>query len=152
MYQLLRPKRRLELVVACIFLFFIEFHPPAYGKCEKGSWNLLEKDENGIWFYYHDIECPVPGLNIVRTRIIYNEGGVLRHVKKYGKDYTNLEQAISIWEIDCPQRKFRLLNVIFYAKDKSIIECYDDERGKHFTLEDIPAGSFLESVSEKICR
>jgi hypothetical protein len=152
MYQLLRHKLRLGLVVSCIFLFFIEFHLPAYGNCEKGSWDLLEKDEEGIWFYYHGIECPAPGLNIVRTKIIYNQNGILKHVEKYGKGYLNLDQAISVWEIDCSQRKSRLLSAIFYAKDKSIIECYDDEKGKHFTLEDIPAGSYLELVSEIICR
>jgi hypothetical protein len=152
MYHFLRHKPRLELVIASAILFFVQIHPPVYGKCEKGSWNFLQNDEDEIWFYYNEIECPAPDLKIVRTKIIYNKTGVLRHVKKYGKEYKDLEQAISVWEIDCSQRKFRLLNVVFYAKDRSIIECYNDEREKHFTLEDIPAGSFLESVSEKICR
>jgi hypothetical protein len=151
MYHVPTHRLRFKFVIASIFLFLMGFQLPVYGKYGNGSWNFLEKDEDGIWFYYQDIECPAPGHSIVRTKIIYNQNGVLKHVDKYGEGYLNLDRSISVWEIDCSQKKFRLIYTIFYAKDKSIIECYDDEKGKHFTLEDIPAGSYIELVSEMFC-
>jgi hypothetical protein len=151
MYHVPTHRLRSKLVIASIFLFFLGFQLPVYGKYGNGFWDFLEKDEEGIWFYYHDIDCPAPNHSIVRTKIIYNQNGVLKHIDKYGEGYLNLDHSISVWEIDCFQKKFRLIYTIFYAKDKSIIECYDDEKGKYFALEDIPAGSYIELVSEMFC-
>jgi hypothetical protein len=148
------PGRKLpfRLFITCIFLLCIGFDLPVYGKHGGASWQFLEKGEEGIWFYDHDPECPSTGFRIARTKKIYNQTGVQNNVGKYGEGYLNLDQAISVWEIDCPRRKFRLLSAIFYAKNQSIIECYDDEKEKYFVFEDIPIGSYLELLSKKICR
>ena len=98
------------------------------------------------------LNAPTPGLRIAQTKIIYNQNGVLKHVDKYGEGYLNLDQAISVWEIDCSQRKFRLRSATIYAKDQSIIECYDDGKEKYFAFQDIPVGSYLELLSKIICR
>jgi hypothetical protein len=77
---------------------------------------------------------------------------VSKAVEKYGKDYMNLDHVLSVWEIDCLQRKFKLLSAIFHSKDNSIIQDYDDEKVKYFTLEDIPPDSYIELVRQKICK
>jgi hypothetical protein len=132
---------------------FIGFHLPVHGKYGGASWSFLENDEEGTWFYSEDNMGRSPhGIITIRTAMIYSQTGVLKAVEKYGEKYRNVDRAISTWEIDCSRKKFRLLSAIFYSKDKSIIECYDDEEAKYYILEDIPPGSYLELLNKKICR
>jgi len=145
-------KLRSGWIIASILFFIVAFHLPAYGKYGERSWTFLENDGEGVWFYYHDHKCSTPSFRIAQTKIIYNQDGVLKHVEKYGEGYSNLHQAISVWEIACSQRKFRLLSATFYAKDQAIIEDYDDEEEKYFAFQDIPAGSYLDLLSRIICR
>jgi hypothetical protein len=77
---------------------------------------------------------------------------VLKAIEKYGKDYMNLDHVLSVWEIDCIQRKFRLLSAVFYSTDNSVIQDYDDEKGKYLHPEDIPADSYLELLHKKVCK
>jgi hypothetical protein len=117
------------------------------------GWEFLEKDDEGIWFYNSEnIECLPDTRRRVQTKKVYDEEGVSKAVEKYGMDYKNLEHVLSLWEIDCSHKKFRLLSATFYSKNSSIIQDYDDEKLKYFILEDILPDSYIELVRKKICK
>jgi hypothetical protein len=128
--------------VAFLFLFFFGFYLFDCPEVWRASWQFLEKDDEGIWFYDRENAQPHPNSLIrVRTKKIYGKEGVLNAVKKYGKDYMNLNHVLSVWEIDCLQRKFKLISAHFYSKDNTIIYAYDNEKEGYFTPEDITVNS-----------
>jgi len=144
---------RMKSFVLFGFLILIGFCRLDHAEAGGTDWKFLEKDDEGVWFYDSEsIECLSNNMIRVRTKKIYDEKGVSKAVEKYGKDYMNLDHVLSVWEIDCLQRKFKLLSAIFHSKDNSIIQDYDDEKVKYFTLEDIPPDSYIELVRQKICK
>jgi hypothetical protein len=140
-------------IVTFVFLFFFGFCLIDCPEVWTGSWQFLEKDDEGIWFYDRENVHPHPNSLIrVRTKKIYDQKGVLDAVEKYGKDYRNLDYALAIWEINCLQRKFKLISARFYSKNNTIIQAYNDEEERYFTPEDIPVGSYLELLHNQVCR
>jgi hypothetical protein len=138
-----------------LFGFFILIGFCLLDPAEAGGaeWKFLENDDEGIWFYdSENMECLSRNIIRVRTKKMYGEKAVQAAVEKYGKDYMNLDHVLSVWEIDCFQRKFRFLSAVFYAKDNSIIQGYNDEKERYFTPEDIPADSYIDLLYKKICR
>jgi hypothetical protein len=149
------PGNTFQIKPPSVFLLsvFLGFYLLGHGEVWGTDWKFLEKDDEGSWFYNSEtIECLSNNMIRVRTKKIYDEKGVSKAVEKYGKDYMNLDHVLSVWEIDCLQRKFKLLSAIFHSKDNSIIQDYDDEKVKYFTLEDIPPDSYIELVRQKICK
>lgn len=143
----------LKSIGAFGFLIFIALYLPTHAEVGGADWKFLEMDDEGIWFYNSEnIEFLPYSLRRVQTKKVYDEEGVSKAVEKYGKNYMNLEHVLSVWEIDCSHRKFRLLSAIFYSKNNSIIQGYDDEKEKHFRPEDIPADSYLELLYKKVCK
>jgi len=135
-------------ILSIFFGFFLLGHAEVWG----ADWKFLERDDEGIWFYdSENVERHSDNRIRVRTKKNYDKKGVWKAVEKYGKDYMNLDHVLSVWEIDCFQKKFRLLSAIFYSKDKSIIQGYDDDKVKYFALEDIPSDSYIELVCTKVC-
>ena len=145
--------KRFKNRVAFLFLFFSGFFLLDCPEVWRASWQFLEKDDEGIWLYDRENVQPHPNNLIrVRTKKIYGQKGVLNAVEKYGEAYRNLDHVLSVWEIDCPQRKFKLISARFYSKDNTIIQAYDDEKRRYFTPEDIPVDSYLELLYNQVCR
>jgi hypothetical protein len=133
MHHLKGNRFRLRSPVAYVFLVFIGFYLPGHAEAWGEDWKYLEKDEEGIWFYdSENIECLANNIIRVWAQKIYDPKGVSAAVEKYGKDYMNLDHALTVWEIHCSQRKFRFVSSIFYSKDNSIIQGYDDEKERYF--------------------
>jgi hypothetical protein len=115
------------------FLILIGFCRLDHAEAGGTDWKFLEKDDEGVWFYDSEsIECLSNNMIRVRTKKIYDEKGVSKAVEKYGKDYISLDQVRSVWERDCFRRKVRLLSGVFYSKENSIIQDYDDEKVKYY--------------------
>ena len=153
MHNLPRNRFRFKSPMAYVFLVFIGFYFLGHTEVLAADWKYLENDDEGIWFYNSEnIECLSKSIIRIWAKKIYDRKGVSTAVEKYGKDYMNLDHVLSVWEIDCFQKKFRLLSAIFYSKDKSIIQGYDDEKEKYFAPEDIPADSYIELLHKKICK
>ena len=153
MHHLKGNRFRLRSPMAYVFLVFIGFYLPGHAEVWGADWKYLEKDDEGIWFYdSENIECLANNVIRVWAKKIYDSKGVSTAVEKYGEDYMNLDHVLAHWEIDCLQRKFRLVSSIFYSKNNSIIQDYDDEKERYFVPEDIPADSYIELLHKTICR
>jgi hypothetical protein len=153
MHNLPRNRFRFKSPMAYVFLVFIGFNFLVHEEVWGEDWKYLEKDDEGIWFYdSENMECLPSNIIRVRAKKMYDEKAVQAAVEKYGKDYMNLDHVLTVWEIHCSQRKFRLISSIFYSKDNSIIQGYDDEKERYFVPEDIPADSYIELLHKKICK
>jgi len=138
--------------VAFLFLLLFGCYLIDCPEVRREGWQFLEKDEEGIWLYYRENVQPHRNDPIqVWTKKIYNQKGVSDAVIRYGKDYLNLDHVISVWEMDCLQRKFKLISADFYSKDNTIIYAYDNEKEGYFTPEDIPVDSHLELLYNQVC-
>lgn len=126
---------RLKSFVLFGFSILIGFCLLDHAEAGGAEWKFLETDDEGIWFYDSEsVECFSDDIIRVQTKKIYDKKGVLKAVEKHGKDYMNLDHVLSVWEIDCFRRKFRLLSAVFYSKDNSIIHDYDDEKVSNVRL------------------
>ena len=144
---------RMKSFVLFGFFILIGFCRLDHAEAGGAEWKFIEKDDEGIWLYdSRNFECLSNDIIRVRTKKIYDPKGVSAAFEKYGKDYMNLDRALTVWEIHCSQRKFRFVSSIFYSKDNSIIQDYDDEKDKYFALEDIPPDSYIELLHKKICK
>jgi Surface-adhesin protein E len=153
MHHLKGNRFRLRSLMAYIFLVFIGFYLPGHAEIWGAGWKYLEKDDEGIWFYdSENIECLANNIIRVWAKKIYDTKGVSAAVEKYGKDYMNLDHVLTVWEIHCSQKKFRLVSSIFFSKDNSIIQGYDDEKERYFAPADIPGDSYIELLHKTICR
>ena len=129
------PGNTFQIKPPSVFLLsvFLGFYLLGHGEVWGTDWKFLEKDDEGSWFYDStNIECFSNDLIRVQTKKIYDKKGVLKAVEKYGKDYISLDQVRSVWERDCFRRKVRLLSGVFYSKENSIIQGYDDEKVKYY--------------------
>jgi hypothetical protein len=133
-----------------LFIFF-GFFLTGYTGAGRADWKFLERDDEGVWLFHSERERHGSSLYRVKTRKCYTPGAVLQATERYGKAYENLDHVLSVWEIDCPGRKFRLLSATFFAKDASIIQSYDDQKENSFVPEDIPPGSCLDLLYQRIC-
>jgi hypothetical protein len=149
------PRHRLRALslVALGFLNLTGFYLLSPVEVGGADWKFIAKDDEGIWFYdSENIECLANNIIRVCAKKNYDSKGVSAAVEKYGKDYMNLDHVLTIWEIHCSPRKFRLVSSIFYSKDNSIIQGYDDEKERYFAIEDIPGDSYIELLHKEICR
>jgi hypothetical protein len=143
----------IKFIVGFLFLILTGFDLPSHAEVWGADWKLIEKDEEGLWFYDSaKMECIANNTLQVQTKKIYEEKAVPAAVEKYGTNYRNLDHVLAIWEINCLKRTFKLRSAIFYSKDNTVIEGYQAEKEGDLTPEDIPPDSYLELLRKKICR
>ena len=63
----------------------------------------------------------------VWTRLEYTQRGVIEMLIRFGKHYENLSYSLELWEINCRQKKDRLLSVTAYSVEGDIL--YTDQAG-----------------------
>ena len=77
------------------------------------DWKFFFSSEKCL-FFYDAQSITRPSKNIVRVwiRMDYTKKGVIDMVGKFGKKYENLSYAIHLEEINCAEKKFRVLSEI----------------------------------------
>ena len=87
----------------------------------------------------------------VWTKSEYTEKGVADLVKKFGKHYENLSYSLELWEINCAEKKHRLLSITAYSEEGNIL--YTDQAGSRPPpWKIIPRGSIEESLYGALCK
>jgi hypothetical protein len=86
------------------------------------DWKLFDASAAGDWYY------DAGGLtrfsqDIVRVRTIrkFTDKGVSEMVKKFGKQYKNIDHSKGFEEISCSEKKIRILSYIHYSKQGEVI-------------------------------
>jgi hypothetical protein len=87
----------------------------------------------------------------VWTKSEYTKRGVADLVKKFGKHYENFSYSLELWEVDCAEKKDRLLSTTAYSVEGNIL--YTDQAGSRLPpWEIIPRESAEESLYKALCK
>jgi len=79
--------------------------------------------EIGACFYDAEtITLPSSNILRVRVKVIYNGKGVNFMVERLGTKYENIDYTLDLNEVNCSERKMRILQRYAYSKDGFLIE------------------------------
>lgn len=115
------------------------------------DWKLFAETDSYECFY--DAEDAAPSSsNIVDvwTKLEYKEKGINGIVKKFGKHYADLCYSLELWEIDCGEKKERILSITEYSAEGKIL--YASSAGGRPTWKMIPRQSVDESLYKAVCK
>ena len=87
----------------------------------------------------------------VWTKLEYTQRGVIEMLIKFGKHYENLSYSQELWEINCAERKDRLLSITAYTVTGNIL--YTNQAGNRLPpWKIIRRGSYEESLYNASCK
>jgi Surface-adhesin protein E len=113
------------------------------------DWKHYASNEDLLGYYdAQGITGPSENIVSVWTRLDYTEKGVLGWVKKFGKTFENLDYVINLNEINCLEKKFRILLVYYYDSKGSVFDSirYPSE----WTI--VVPESIQENLYEEVCK
>jgi hypothetical protein len=112
----------------------------AYAGASRADWRFYAKSEFGS--YYYDIEnINYLSQHLVRVhqKLILNDRGTVNLVRELGKEYEKASEAIILREIDCTNKKSRILELTFCSEEGRVIkrESYDPSGWDSIILESV---------------
>ena len=112
-------------------------------------WRLYDRDDEYIG-YYDAKGITHPSKNIVRVweRWEYTDKGVIEKVKELGKKYENINKTTLLDEINCSEKKWRLLFLNHYSKEGKIIFSASQEG----QWDDIVLNSRAGALYKAVCK
>ena len=141
----------LSLVRLKITLIIIGFVIFSYAEAWAKDWRSYAKTDSYECFY--DAEDMIRSSHDtveVWTKSEYTERGVTEMVKKFGRHYENLNYSEELWEINCTEKKDRLLSIAAYSAEGNIL--YTDQAESRLPpWKIIPRKSVEESLYEALC-
>jgi len=78
-------------------------------------------DKYSCFFDVKGIHRPSENIVEVSEKQNYTNKGVNFMVEALGKKYENLSHSITLWEINCTNKKFRFLSLSHYSKEGKVI-------------------------------
>jgi len=92
------------------------------GRAWGADWTLFAETDLYECFYDAEDTTPSSG-NIVDvwTKLEYTKEGITGIVKKFGKHYADLSYSLELWEINCAERKDRILSITEYSAEGKIL-------------------------------
>jgi hypothetical protein len=116
------------------------------------DWRLYAKAD--LYACSYDAESMTrssQGIVEVWTKSEYTERGVIEMVIKFGKHYENLSYSLELWEINCVEKRHRLLLFTAYSAEGNVL--YNDEAGSRPPpWKTISRGSVEESLYKALCK
>jgi len=116
------------------------------------DWRLYAK--NDLYECFYDSEDIIPSsqdIVTVWTKLVYTERGIIEMVKEFGKHYENLSYSLELWEMNCAEKKHRLLSTTAYSVEGNIL--YTDQAGNRPPpWKIISRKSVGESLYKTLCR
>ena len=93
-----------------------------YAEVRGADWMFYGKTDKYSCFYdVESISHRSDNIVEVSEKQDYTNNGVNFMVEKLGKKYENLSQLITLWQINCADKKFRFLSLTYYSKEKTVI-------------------------------
>jgi hypothetical protein len=116
------------------------------------DWRLYAKTDLYECFYdAEDMIGSSQDIMEVWTKLVYTERGVTEMVIEYGKHYKNLSYSLELWEINCAEKKHRLLSNTAYSVEGNIL--YTDQAGSRLPpWKIIPRKSVEENLYKTLCK
>ncbi len=86
------------------------------------DWKLFA--ETDLYECFYDVGDATPSSkNVVEvwTKLEYTKKGVTGVVKEFGKHYADLSYSLELFEINCGEKKDRILSITEYSADGKIL-------------------------------
>ena len=139
-----------KLGVLCIGLIIL-------GSAEVwgGDWMFYGKTYKYSCFYdAKSISHPSENIVEVWEKQDYTNKGVNYMVEGLGEKYKNLSHSITLWQINCADKKFRFLSLTHYSKENSPIYSwkllYSSDSSTEWTS--FTSGSLGEGLYKAVCK
>jgi len=109
----------IKLVVILVVIGSAAFH---YAEAGGEDWIYYGRTVKYLCFYDAKSKSH-PSENIVEVseKQNYTDKGVNFIVGELGKKYEKLDHLITLWQINCTDKKFRFLSLTYYSKEKTAI-------------------------------
>jgi hypothetical protein len=113
------------------------------------DWKLFSADDEVIQYYdAQSIKYPSKNIVEVWTRMEYTDKGKIDLIKDLGNKYVNLKCIMMLEEINCSDKKRRVLSLSSYSKEGKIIE--KDSTVHKWTY--IDPDSVAELLHKAVCK
>ena len=121
----------------------------SYSEVWGADWELYYSHEEYLG-YYDTQNITRPSKNVVRVwiRWDFTEKGVLAVVGVSGKKYENLSWEVISWEINCAEKKYRLLSSTRYDHKGSVISSKGTPSEWRFIIPE----SVITILYEEVCK
>ncbi|HYA93071.1 MAG TPA: surface-adhesin E family protein [Thermodesulfobacteriota bacterium] len=130
----------------CIGLIFC-FNVEVWG----ADWKLFAETNSYECFYDAEDAAPSPNDIVdVWTKLEYTKEGISGIVKKFGEHYADLCYSLELWEINCGEKKERILSITEYSAEGKIL--YASSAEGRPTWKIIPRQSVDESLYKAVCK
>jgi hypothetical protein len=135
-----------------ITLIIIGFAIFSYAEVWAKDWRLYAKTDSYECFYdAEDIIRSSQDIVEVWTKLEYTERGVIEMLIEFGKHYENLSYSLELREINCTEKRQRLLSITAYSVEGNIL--YTDQVGSRLPpWKIIPRESVEESLYKVLCK
>jgi hypothetical protein len=135
-----------------IILLLIGLTMFGYTEVWGADWRLYAKtDLYGCFYDAENMFRSSQDIVEVWTRSEYTERGVIDTIIKFGKHYGNLSYSLELWEINCAEKKDRLLSNTLYSVEGNIL--YTDQAGSRPPpWKIISRESIEESLYKAVCK
>ena len=107
-----------KFVSISVLLLSIVVAADAWGE----NWKALKSDESGASYYDLDSRILISqGVFRVREQYVYTAESVTKKMMKYGSKYEGLKSSMTLWEINCTEKKARIISTGDYSHDGKVI-------------------------------
>lgn len=120
------------------------------------DWKSLGSDDDFSYFYDSaTISYPSKAIARVWTKTIYKEKGRVKSMERFRDNrelsgiIKNVDHTLNLFEIKCPDRKFRTLSGIFYSKNGKVLKTVESTSGP---WKFIPPDTIYETIYELVCK
>ena len=123
-----------------------------YAEVWGADWKLFAEDD--LYECFYDAEDMTPSSeNIVDVwaKLEYTKKGVTGIVTKFGKHYADLSYSLELFEINCTEKKERILSITEYSVDGKILFA-NSVQGRLPGWKKIPRESVDESLYKTVCK
>lgn len=87
------------------------------------NWKVYGYGPDGTFTAYYDENVTRPSKSMVRVheKKVFTEKGVSAVVERLGKGFEKLSYSISLYELDCANKKERILSAVTYSDDGNVL-------------------------------
>ena len=96
-----------------------------YAEVSGEEWIFYGNTDKYSCFYdAKSINHPSQNIVEVLEKEDYTNKGIDFMVGRLGEKYKNLSHLITLWQINCTDKKFRFLSLTYYSKESKVIYSY----------------------------
>ena len=119
------------------------------GKASAENWRAFRSDDNRS--HYFDLDSILPiSKTVVRVwvQVVYTPAGVAEEVRQFGLNYENLKSQKALWEVNCSEKKMRMISLFRYSQNGTVLYSHQDDTTE---WKFHPPGTIAAILRETVC-